>query len=208
MTVEAWLLFCAIEAVLCLQPGPSTLVVMSLAATGGRAKGIEAAGGVIAANAAYFVAAATGLMAVHMLSVGTFTLIKWTGAAYLVWLGGRAIWLSFQPVRNLLRTAESAVSADRPFWRGLVVQGANPNLLVYFGAILPQFVDPDSALAPQVAILAISSFVIEFSILSGYSLLLGELGRRALANYRAHLDRLGGVLLLVAAAGVASLSRS
>lgn len=208
MTVEAWLLFCAIEAVLCLQPGPSTLVVMSLAATGGRAKGIEAAGGVIAANAAYFVAAATGLMAVHMLSVGTFALIKWTGAAYLVWLGGRAIWLSFQPARNLLRTAESAVSADRPFWRGLVVQGANPNLLVYFGAILPQFVDPDSALAPQVAILAISSFVIEFSILSGYSLLLGELGRRALGNYRAHLDRLGGVLLLAAAAGVASLSRS
>ncbi len=211
MTVEAWLLFCAIEAVLCLQPGPSTLVVMSLAATGGRAKGIEAGGGVIAANAAYFVAAATGLMAVHMLSVGTFALIKWTGAAYLVWLGGRAIWLSFQPARNLLRTAESAesaVSADRPFWRGLVVQGANPNLLVYFGAILPQFVDPDSALAPQVAILAISSFVIEFSILSGYSLLLGELGRRALGNYRAHLDRLGGVLLLAAAAGVASLSRS
>ena len=95
MTVEAWLLFCAIEAVLCLQPGPSTLVVMSLAATGGRAKGIEAAGGVIAANAVYFVAAATGLMAVHMLSVEAFTLIKWIGAAYLIWLGGRAIWVVF-----------------------------------------------------------------------------------------------------------------
>jgi threonine/homoserine/homoserine lactone efflux protein len=143
-------------------------------------------------------------MAVHMLSVEAFTLIKWTGAAYLIWLGGRAIWLSFQPVRNLLPTASSS---DRPFWRGLVVQGANPNLLVYFGAILPQFVDPDRAVAPQVAILAISSFVIEFSILSGYSLLLGELGRRTLANYRVHLGRFGGVLLLAAAAGVASLSR-
>lgn len=205
MTVEAWLLFCLIEAVLCLQPGPSALVVMSLATSGGRAKGIEATAGVIVANAAYFIAAATGLIAVHMLSVEVFTLIKWTGAAYLIWLGGRAIWLSFQPARNLATTADST---KRPFWRGLVVQGANPNLLVYFGAILPQFVDPNSAIAPQVAILAVSSFVIEFSILSGYSVLLGELGRRALANYRVHVDRLGGILLIAAAAGIASLSRA
>ncbi len=205
MTVEAWLLFCLIEAVLCLQPGPSALVVMSLATSGGRAKGIEATAGVIVANAAYFIAAATGLIAVHMLSVEMFTLIKWTGAAYLIWLGGRAIWLSFQPARNLATTADST---KRPFWRGLVVQGANPNLLVYFGAILPQFVDPNSAIAPQVAILAVSSFVIEFSILSGYSVLLGELGRRALANYRVHVDRLGGILLIAAAAGIASLSRA
>ncbi|TDJ38062.1 MAG: LysE family translocator [Gammaproteobacteria bacterium] len=205
MTVEAWLLFCLIEAVLCLQPGPSALVVMSLATSGGRAKGIEATAGVIVANAAYFIAAATGLIAVHMLSLEMFTLIKWTGAAYLIWLGGRAIWLSFQPVRNLATTADST---KRPFWRGLVVQGANPNLLVYFGAILPQFVDPNSAIAPQVAILAVSSFVIEFSILSGYSVLLGELGRRALANYRVHVDRLGGILLIAAAAGIASLSRA
>lgn len=205
MTVEAWLLFCLIEAVLCLQPGPSALVVMSLATSGGRAKGIEATAGVILANAAYFIAAATGLIAVHMLSVEMFTLIKWTGAAYLIWLGGRAIWLSFQPVRNLATMADST---KRPFWRGLVVQGANPNLLVYFGAILPQFVDPNSAIAPQVAILAVSSFVIEFSILSGYSVLLGELGRRALANYRVHVDRLGGILLIAAAAGIASLSRA
>lgn len=205
MTVEAWLLFCLIEAVLCLQPGPSALVVMSLATSGGRAKGIEATAGVIVANAAYFIAAATGLIAVHMLSVEMFTLIKWTGAAYLIWLGGRAIWLSFQPVRNLATMADST---KRPFWRGLVVQGANPNLLVYFGAILPQFVDPNSAIAPQVAILAVSSFVIEFSILSGYSVLLGELGRRALANYRVHVDRLGGILLIAAAAGIASLSRA
>jgi threonine/homoserine/homoserine lactone efflux protein len=205
MTIEAWLLFCLIEALLCLKPGPATLVVMSLAAGGGRAKGIEATGGVIAANAVYFVAAATGLIAVHTLSVEVFSMIKWTGAAYLVWLGGRAIWLSFRPVRDPLPVVESA---RRPFWRGLVVQGANPNLLVYFGAILPQFVDPNSAVAPQVAILAISSFVIEFSILSGYSMLLGELGRRALTNYRVHVDRLGGVLLIAAAAGIASLSRA
>ena len=204
MTIEAWLLFCAIEAVLCLKPGPSALVVMSLAASGGRAKGIEATAGVIAANAAYFIAAATGLIAVHTLSVEVFSLIKWTGAGYLIWLGVRAIWLSFRPVRDLVATAGSS---RRPFWRGLVVQGANPNLLVYFGAILPQFVDPNSAVAPQVAILAISSFVIEFAILSGYSVLLGELGRRALTNYRVLLDRLGGILLIAAAAGVASLSR-
>lgn len=203
MTVEAWLLFCLVEAVLCLKPGPSALVVMSLAATSGRSAGLAASAGVVAANAVYFAAAATGLVAAHAVSGNVFNAIKWVGAGYLVWLAGQALWRSFQ---NDVVPEVARSRTGRPFFRGLIAQGANPNLLVYFGAILPQFVDPEASVAPQVAILAFSSFVIEFSILGAYSAALGAMGRHALARYRVALDRAGALLLLTAAAGVATLS--
>ena len=90
---------------------------------------------------------------------------------------------------------------------GFVTQGANPNLLVYFTAILPQFIDANHPVAPQVALLACSSFVIEFSVLSAYSGLSGRAGEAAAPRFRAYLERLGGGLLIGAAAGLARIAR-
>lgn len=205
MALEAWLWFCLVEAVLCIKPGPSTLVVMSLAATHGRAAGIRATGGVIAANALYFAAAASGLIAIQAISETVFEVVKWCGAAYLAWLAAQMLWRSRRPPAE---PARERLGRDRPFWRGLIAQAANPNLLAYFGAILPQFVDPRGPLALQVAILACTSFVIEFTVVGGYAVALDEIGARVLGRYRSHLDRLGAVMLLAAAAGVASLTRS
>ncbi len=100
-----------------------------------------------------------------------------------------------------------ARGAGRPFWRGFVTQGANPNLLVYFTAILPQFIDVNHPVVPQVALLACSSFVIEFSVLSAYSGISGRAGEVAAPRFRAYLERLGGGLLIGAAAGLARIER-
>jgi homoserine/homoserine lactone efflux protein len=100
-----------------------------------------------------------------------------------------------------------ARGAGRPFWRGFVSQGANPNLLVYFTAILPQFIDANHPVAPQVALLACSSFVIEFSVLSASSVLSGRAGEAAAPRFHAWLERLGGGLLIGAAAGLARIER-
>jgi len=206
MTVEAWALFCMTETLLCLNPGPSALLVMSLALTRGRAAGFLATAGVLAANAIYFALSATGLVAVHALSAETFLVIKWTGAAYLIWLGARMIGRSFR--RRAVESPQAvAVSARRSIWQGFVAQGANPNLLVYFTAILPQFVDPARPLPGQVAILAGSSFVIEFTILSLYAALASGAGRRAAPRFRVIAERVGGGLLVAAGAGLASLRR-
>jgi homoserine/homoserine lactone efflux protein len=205
MTLEAWLLFCLTETVLCLNPGPSALVVISQSVTRGHGAGVRATSGVIAANAIYFAISASGLVAVHALSAQAFTAIKWGGAAYLLWLGTRMIVRSFAGGANA--PAAGRPAEGRAFWRGFVAQGANPNLLVYFGAILPQFVDPRAALVPQVAILALSSFVIEFTVLSVYAGLAGRAGRRAAPRFHALLERVGGGLLIGAAAGLARLER-
>jgi len=205
MTVEAWALFCLTETFLCLHPGPSTLVVISQSLVRGPAAGVRATTGVLAANAIYFAISASGLVALHALSAGVFSIIKWCGAAYLAWLG----------ISIIVRSFEQAASPDRadpesrgsPFLRGFVTQGANPNLLVYFTAILPQFIDLDHAVGPQVALLACSSFLIEFSVLSAYAALSGRAGGSAAPRFRAVVDRVGGSLLIAAAVGVARLQR-
>jgi homoserine/homoserine lactone efflux protein len=206
MTVEAWALFCMTETLLCVNPGPSALLVMSLALTRGQAAGVRATVGVLAANAVYFTLSASGLVAVHSLSSEVFFVIKWVGAAYLIWLGARIIVRSFR-ARGIAPSPLVAISGRRSFWQGFVAQGANPNLFVYFAAILPQFVDPARPLPGQVAILAFSSFVIEFTVLSVYAVLACRAGRRAAPRFRLVAERLGGGLLVAAGVGLASLRR-
>lgn len=206
MTFEAWALFCLTETLLCLNPGPSALLVVSLALTRGRAAGTRATVGVLAANAGYFALSASGLVALHAISAELFFAIKWAGAAYLIWLGARMIMRSFRAGRTESLPPVD-VSPRRAFWQGFVAQGANPNLLVYFTAILPQFVDPARPLPPQIAILALSSFAIEFTVLSIYAALAFRAGRRATPRLRLVAERLGGGMLVAAGAGLASLRR-
>src|SRR5438552_3479477 len=91
MTLQVWLLFCATEAVLCFAPGPAVLLVVSQSLSKGSWAGLSASLGILAANAAYFVLSATSLGAVLVRSWEVFSLIRWLGAAYLIWIGGRMI---------------------------------------------------------------------------------------------------------------------
>ena len=206
MTFEALALFCLTEALLCLKPGVSTLSVMSLAATRGLNAGVVATAGVLAANAVYFGLSASGLVALNALSAEIFTAIKWAGAAYLIWIGARMIARSFR--KQAVQGIAATLSKQRAFWQGFVAQGANPNLLVYFAAILPQFVDTAHPLPGQIAILAVSSFVIEGCILSFYAALAARAGRSARPRARVAIERAGGGLLIAAGVGLASLRRA
>lgn len=207
MTFQAWALFCLTETLLCLNPGPSTLLVISLALTRGRRAGLFATLGVLAANALYFALSASGLVAVHSLSERAFGVIRWTGAAYLIWLGARKLWRSFR-APEADAPAEAAAPARRSFAQGFTAQAANPNLLVYFTAILPQFVDPAHPLAGQVLILALSSFAIEFAVLTLYATLAARAGRRRAPRFRLVAERLAALLLIAAGAGLATLRRA
>ena len=204
MSFQAWALFCLTETLLCLNPGPAVLLVVSLTLTRGRGQGFAASLGVLAANALYFAVSATGLAALLNLSSHGFLAIRWAGAAYLIWLGGRML------LRSLRSDAEPAgaglpPASGRSFWQGFAAQAANPTLLVYFTAILPQFVDPKAPLATQVAILAVSSFAIELGVLCGYAALSHRVSRRASPRFRRLLVRFGGILLIAAGAGLATL---
>ena len=112
-----------------------------------------------------------------------FFVIKWAGAAYLIWLGARMIVRSFR-ARSGGASPPNPVSGRRSVWQGFVAQGANPNLLVYVTAILPHFVDPARPLASQVAVPVCRSFVIEFTVLSVYAAFAFRAGRHAAPRFR------------------------
>lgn len=160
MTLESWLLFCATETALCLSPGPSVLMVVSLSLTRGSSAGVRASLGVLTANGFYFALASLGLGTLIATSSELFVVLKWLGAAYLIWMGTRML-LATRRRQSSDSTSREAASLPRskPFTHGLITQGANANLLIYFSALLPQFIAPHAPLAQQVGILALSSVV-------------------------------------------------
>jgi homoserine/homoserine lactone efflux protein len=95
------------------------------------------------------------------------------------------------------------------FTDGFILQASNPKAIVFFTALLPQFVDPHSPIAPQMAVLAVTSVAIEFCVLLGYGAAAGratELARQP--RYAAWTNRVAGGLLICAGAGLATLRKT
>ena len=207
MTWETWLLFVMTEGVLCVTPGPAVLYVLSQAIRQGPAKSVWGSGGILSANVMYFALSATSLGAVIVASYKLFFLIKWAGAGYLVYLGLR----SFFGRTAILSLPESGgeLRGTRILRDGFFLQSANPKALLFFTAILPQFVDPSHSVAFQILVLGVSSTVMEFIILFVY----GQLAGRALSTARSPrfeklTNRLAGSLLIGAGVGLARLRRT
>ena len=211
MDFEAWLLFCMTETVLCLTPGPAVLMVISVSMTLGGVPGLRAASGVLAANLLYFALAATGLAAVIVASYEVFSLIKWLGAGYLIWIGAGMVRASLRNGTDESSTVATARVSDpraaRAFRHGFVTQAANPKLLIYFAAIVPQFIDPAERIASQMAILGVSSIAIELLVLWGYVALAKRAGESIAPRLRVWVDRIGGGLLIGAGIGLANVGR-
>lgn len=209
MTIETWVLFCVTETVLCFTPGPAVLLVVSLGLTSGARAGLGASLGILAANAFYFVLSATGIGAILLASWDLFFLIKWIGAAYLMWLGLRMLFAranAFEPASDATPAARRSL---RPFTHGVMTQGANPKALVFFTALLPQFIHPESAVPLQVAILAVSSILIELVVLSIYVAVCYQArGLMHRPGFATSVNRAGGALLIGAGAGLATMRRS
>ncbi len=196
MPPASLLLFAGTEFVLSLAPGPAVLLVMSQGIRSGAKASLLGALGIIAGNAVYFAVSALGLGALIMTSAVLFHAIKWAGAAYLIYLGANMI---LQTLRTKLPapSATVTVSRRRLFRQGLLTQLANPKAIVYFTALLPQFIDPQSHPAFQLLVLGVTSVCIEFPILAGYGMLAHQ-GGHLLRHGRSAkwIDRFAGACLI------------
>jgi threonine/homoserine/homoserine lactone efflux protein len=203
MTWRTWWFYLITETALSFSPGPAVLLVISQSLRCGATAGVWCAAGIIAANIVWFILSAVGIGAVLLASGQWFLGLKWAGATYLVFLAVRPF---------LTRPSEAeaegpggvAVDAGRLWLRGLVLQLTNPKALMFFVALLPQFVAPEAPIGPQMLILGATSIVTEFPVLVLYALLAG----RASAWTREQkfgraLDVVAGGLLIAAAVGVA-----
>ena len=136
-----------------------------------------------------------------------FAAVRWIGAAYLVWLGvsvfvGRSPVLSADP-------APDAAGAGRLFMNGFVLQAANPKALLFFTALLPQFVDAAAGVPAQVAVLGVTSIAVEFLVLVGYGALAGRATiLTARTRFATLTNRVAGSLLVAAGVRTAALRRA
>jgi homoserine/homoserine lactone efflux protein len=205
---DTYWLYVLTEAALSLSPGPAVMLVIAYGLTQGARRSVFAALGILTANALYFLLSATALGAVLVASKSFFVAVKWVGAAYLVYVGLSALFGRPSPI-----TVSSANARPRSrraiYLSGLTLQLANPKTLIFFVAILPQFVDPRLAVAPQMVWLAAGSIAPELFILTGYGYLASRAARIATdPRYARITDRIAGVLVLGAAALVLSVAPS
>src|SRR5262245_35602178 len=130
---------------LAVTPGPAVLYIVTRSITQGRLAGVVSCCGITLGGLVHVLAAALGLSAALATSVLAFNVIKYAGAAYLVWLGVRA--LTSQPALATIERGEP-VSLRRVFRDGVVVNILNPKTALFFLAFIPQFVSPSSGHVP------------------------------------------------------------
>jgi homoserine/homoserine lactone efflux protein len=198
MTLTTWWIFVCTETVLCLMPGPAVMFVLSSALKAGARKSVASNLGILSANAVYFALSATGIGAL-LLSSKLFLAVKWIGAAYLIILGLRLLF-GHNDAQNAPAEALIDLKSHHLFFSGFTLQMSNPKAILFFSALLPQFLNPHAAVVPQIVILGATSVVIEFSILLGY----GIAGSAITPRYARWTNRVAGGLLIGAGAGLAT----
>ena len=151
MDFQIWLAFVAASIALLLIPGPTVLLVLSYAISQGKRVALATVGGVALGDFIAMSASLAGLGALVLASATLFTVLKWVGAAYLVYLGIKlfrsAATASIGDLEKVTETSASSV-----FGHAAAVTALNPKSIVFFIAFVPQFVVVDSPLLPQFAI--------------------------------------------------------
>lgn len=139
-------LFAAAALLVNVTPGPDMLFVIGSGVAHGRRGGVLAALGVGAGCMVHIALAALGLSALLAASATAFTLVKWVGAAYLVWIG-LSMLRARRPRSNVPAqgTVGQARRASRVFWQGAVTNALNPKVALFFLAFLPQFIEPGAS---------------------------------------------------------------
>ncbi len=149
------LAFVGASLVLALTPGPAVVYILARTLAQGRACGLASVWGVALGNLGNAIGAALGLAALFAVSAAAFTVVKWAGAAYLVYLGVR-LWRAAPagaPAMDAAAAPPPAQPLARVFRDGFLVALLNPKTSLFFAAFLPQFMDGQgSALAQTLAL--------------------------------------------------------
>jgi homoserine/homoserine lactone efflux protein len=156
--------------VVVLSPGPAALAVTAEAASNGFKKSTLVILGIASANVVFFILSATGIITLIITSQTLFNLIKWIGVAYLLYLGFTAIFSQSGPLS--IQTSKNKPSKTyKIFMRGFVLEISNPKALLYFSALLPQFVDINAPVVPQLIILCLITMILDLVCYSLYGYL-------------------------------------
>jgi threonine/homoserine/homoserine lactone efflux protein len=181
MALHVWLLYLAAALGLSLTPGPNSLLVLTHGALHGHRKTLFTVAGGALGFVALIALSMLGIGALLKASASALTVLKLLGGVYLIWLGVR-LWRA--PAIHLRADASRADTRGAELFRqGLLTALSNPKALLFYGAFLPQFIDPRRDLLIQFVVMATNFVAIEFVV----EYLLARLAHRI----RPLLERVG-----------------
>ncbi len=205
--IDTLLVFFMASVVLALTPGPDNLFVLTQAAQRGKMAGIAVTIGLCTGLLAHTTAVALGVAAIFQASAFAFSLMKYIGAAYLLYLA----YQSFMAGTGGDGERQSQnLSFARLYGRGIIMNITNPKVSLFFLAFLPQFTDPNfGPLVPQILLLGLLFILSTILIFGGISLLAGGIGGHFRKSARAQtiLNRLAGTVFIALAIKLAMVRR-
>jgi threonine/homoserine/homoserine lactone efflux protein len=209
-THDLWL-FAATVFVLNATPGVDLMLTLARTLQHGVRGGLAAAFGVSAGCVLHALAAAFGLAALLAASAAAFAVVKWAGAAYLLWLALGMLGAALRPTRAATPAlpAAAAPGAWRLFRQGLLTNALNPKVALFFLALLPQFIDAEAPHKTLAFLFLGAWFVVQGTLfLVAFVLLVAPLGRwRPSAAIERGLQAAGGALFVALAAKLALAQR-
>ena len=202
MSIETWAAFAAASAILLIIPGPTILLVVSYALGQGWRTALPMAAGVALGDFTAMTLSMLGIGALLLASATVFTVLKWVGAAYLIYLGIKL----FRAGGSLdAKPRTDAASAGKMLVHAWLVTALNPKSITFFVAFLPQFLSHDGDFFTQMLIFEATFLTLAFVNAFGYALVASR-ARNIVRDPRAItiFNRTGGTLLV--GAGVATVA--
>lgn len=178
MALETWWLFLGAVFLLSGTPGPNMLHILSRSVEFGMRRSIAAMAGCLSALVLVLTASAGGLTALLMALPGAFEVLRYAGAAYLLYIGIQAWRADVAPIDVAEGTFARTESAAKLFRGGFIIGISNPKLLLFAAAFLPQFVNPQAPKPPQFAILVATFAAVEMLWYVIYGAAGGSLSRQ------------------------------
>ena len=194
MSVQLWLAFVAASAVMLVIPGPTILTVISYSVAHGRRANVPLVAAVALGDSTALVLSLLGVGSLLTASAAWFTVVKWAGRLYLLYLGAKLLRAGVTSGAGLPEAAPTTPA--RLFLNTYAVTALNPKGMVFFVAFLPQFIAPEAPVAPQLWLLAITFVALATVNATLYAVFAGT-ARRLLESPRAQrrFNLAGGAML-------------
>jgi homoserine/homoserine lactone efflux protein len=204
MSLQVVLLFTVMEFVFCVTPGPAVLLASTYGFRNGTRTAFIASLGTETGNTVYMFVSAAGLGALLRASSVAFEIVKWAGAAYLVFLGIRTIWKAGHEAPNDQRPR----IINHPYLQALITQFGNPKVIVFYTSLIPQFLDVHRPLWPQYAIMWAIVAAIEVPVLTAYGWLAAQGNRLVHPRFALWRERASGAMLIFVGAVFATVKHA
>ncbi len=213
MSLQSWSLFLALVFTVIVMPGPAAALCISHGVAHGRLKTLATISGLLLSSVALITLSIAGLGAILAASGTLFNIVKFAGAAYLIYLGVK-MWRS-RPSGDPGSQSIAAQASDNSgrlgklFRTGFLVGLSNPKDLLFFGALFPQFITTTSPITVQVAVLTTTWCTVALVVMAAYAALGAGMAKKVVdLNAKGVFDRVTGSIFIAAGGALAWAKRA